>query len=75
MLLKKNYDGFFLRCLEREDAAKVVKEFHDGSVGGHFSRDTTIDKILRAGYYWMTMFKYAHAYFRKCDTCQRSSAR
>ena len=41
-------------------------------MGGHFSGDTTTHKILRSGYYWPTLFKYAHAYARKCDVCQRS---
>ena len=49
MLFRKNYGGVFLRCLECEDASKVVKELHDGPVGGHFSRDTMARKILRAG--------------------------
>ena len=30
VLFRKNYDGVFLRCLEQEDASKVVKELHDG---------------------------------------------
>ena len=51
VLFKKNYDGVFLRCLEREDANKVVIELHDGPVGGYFSGDTTAHKILRVGYY------------------------
>ena len=38
VLFRKNYDGVFLRCLEQEDAKKVVVELHDGPVGGHFSR-------------------------------------
>ena len=36
VLLRKNYDGVFLRCLEQEDASKVVKELHDGPPGGLF---------------------------------------
>ena len=75
MLFRNNYDGVFLRCLEREDANKVVAELHDGPAGGHFSRDTTTHKILRARYYWPTLFKYSHADVRKCDTCQRSGGR
>ena len=75
MLFRKNYDGVFLRCLECEDANRVVVELHDGPAGGHFSGDTTAHKILRAGYYWTTLFKYAHAHVRKCDTCQRSGGR
>ena len=64
-----------MRCLEQESTSKVVKELHDGPVGGHFSGDTTAQKILRTGYYYPTLFKDAHAYVRKCDTCQRSSGR
>ena len=61
--------------MEQEYASKVVKELHDSPDGGHFSRDTTTHKILRAGYYWSTLFKDSHAYVRKCDTCQRSGGR
>ena len=75
MLFRKNYDGVFLRCLEREDANKVVTELHNGSARGHFLGDTKTHKILRAGYYWLTLFKDAHAHVRKCDTCQRSGGR
>ena len=51
LLFRKNYDGVFLRCLDKEDASNVVKEVHDGPTGGHFSRDTTTHKILIDGYY------------------------
>ena len=51
VLFRKNYDGVFLRCLECDDATKVVIELHDGPVGGHFLEDTTTHKILRARYY------------------------
>ena len=63
--------GVFLRCLEQEDASKVVKELYDGLARGKFLGDTTTHKILRAGYYWPTLFNDAHAYVRKCETFQR----
>ena len=75
MLFRKNYDGVFLICLEQEDAKKVVAELHDGPARGHFSGDTTAHKILRAGYYWPTLFRDPHAHVRKYDTCQRSGGR
>ena len=40
-----------------------------------FLGETTSHNILRVGYYWPTLFKDAHAYVRKCDTCQRSGGR
>ena len=72
VLFRKNYGGVFLRCLEREHASKIVKELHDRPAGGHYSGDTITHKILRARCYWTTLFKYSHAYVRKCDLCQRS---
>jgi hypothetical protein len=72
VLFKINYDGVLLRCLEQEDADKVLKELHDGPVGGHFAGNTTTHKILRADYYWPTLFKDTHTYARNCNTCQIS---
>jgi hypothetical protein len=62
ILFKKNYDGVLLRCLERQDVDKVLRDKHDGPFGGHFSRDTTAHMVLRVGYYYPTLFKYSHAY-------------
>jgi hypothetical protein len=61
-----------LRCLERKDADKVLKELHDGLAGGHFAGNTTTHKVLRVNYYWLTLFKDAHAYTGNCKTCQIS---
>ena len=35
-------------------------------VGG----ETTAHKVLRAGYYWTTLFRDAHAHAQKCQICQ-----
>jgi hypothetical protein len=75
VLFHVNYDVVILRCLECEDEDKVLKELHDGPAGGHFVVDTTAHKILRAGYYWPSLFKGAHTYARNCKTCQISAGR
>ena len=75
ILFRKNYDGVLLRCLEKEDAKRVISELHDGPPGGHFSGDTTAHKILRARYYWPMLFKDTHGHVRKCDICQRCGGR
>jgi hypothetical protein len=51
----------------------VLGELHDDPIGWNFAGETTVDKILRAGYYWPTLFRDAHAYAKKCKTCQVSS--
>jgi len=64
-----------MRCLEKDDANHVLKEIHDGPAGGHYGGETTTHKILRAGYYWPTVFRDSHAYIRKCKVCQTTAGR
>jgi hypothetical protein len=64
-----------LRCLEKPDADRVLKDMHDGPTRVHFLGDTTTHKILRAGYYWPTLFKDAHAYSRRCEACRKFAGR
>jgi len=70
ILFRVNYDAVLLICLEREDADIFLKELHDGLTGRHFVQKITAHKILRARYYWPTLFKDAHTYARNCKTCQ-----
>ena len=51
VLFRINYDYVLLRCLEKSEAEKVLRELHDGPAGGHFGGDTTAHKIMHAGYY------------------------
>ena len=49
----------------------ILEACHDSAYGGHFSKQLTGQKILRAGYYWPTLFADAEAYAKKCDAYQR----
>jgi hypothetical protein len=73
ILFRQNFDGVLMRCLEKDEAEKVLLELHAGEAGGHFGGDTTAHKVLRAGYYWPTLFRDAHALCRKCTICQKAS--
>eukprot|EP00253_Pinus_taeda_P026102 PITA_26102 len=75
VLFRKNYDSVLLRCLEKQEAQRVLQELHDGPAGGHFGADTTAHKVIHDGYYWPTLFRDAHEYVRKCRNCQTSSGR
>eukprot|EP00253_Pinus_taeda_P025722 PITA_25722 len=75
ILYKENYYGIWMKCLEKDDVDHVLKEMHDGPAGGHYGGETTAHKILRAEYYWPKMFRYSHAYARKCKACQISAGR
>jgi len=75
ILFRKNYDRVFLRCLEKQDADKVLKDMHDGPTGGHFLGDTIAHKVLRNGYYLPTLFKDAHAYSRSYEAWKKAIGR
>eukprot|EP00253_Pinus_taeda_P029794 PITA_29794 len=75
ILFRKNYDYVLLRCLENTKAEKVLQELHDGPAGRHYAGDAIAYKILRARYYWPTLFKDSHSYVRKCQVCQTTTGR
>jgi hypothetical protein len=47
----KDPQGVLLRCLDPQQAQKVIFDFHSGLCGGHHFWKTTSHKVLRAGYY------------------------
>ena len=49
ILFRKKYDGVLLRCLEQEDAKKVITELHDGPTGGHFPEIQKPIRFLELG--------------------------
>ena len=48
----------------------ILEVCHDSACGGHFYGQLTCQEILRAGYFWPTLFKNSHDYVKKCDACQ-----
>ncbi|XP_062114210.1 uncharacterized protein LOC133825260 [Humulus lupulus] len=66
--------GFFvplLRCVDEEEAVKVLYEIHEGECGNHASGPSTTRKSMRQGYYWPSMERDANDFARKCDEFQR----
>ena len=37
VLFWNNYDKVLLRCLEKDDAERIITKLHDGLAGGHSS--------------------------------------
>ena len=66
----KNPNGVILRCVNQDEAKKILKELHSGYCGGHFAARTTAHKILRAGYYWPTLFSNAYQHVQSYQPCQ-----
>jgi len=47
-----------------------MKEFHAGDYGGHLYWKSTADKILRAGFYWPSLFADVKKFPVSCHKCQ-----
>jgi hypothetical protein len=70
-LFRRGTDGVLRRCVAATEVPAILEACHDIACGGHFLEQFTGQKILRAGYFWPSLFRDAHAYVRKCDVCQR----
>eukprot|EP00253_Pinus_taeda_P031448 PITA_31448 len=69
-LYRREADLVFRLCLTHEEAEKVLNDYHSGACGGHMSGYATAQKILRAGYFWPSLFKDCIIAVRKCHNCQ-----
>ena len=69
-LLIMGTDGVLRRCVTATEVPAILEACHDSVCGGHFSGQFTGQKILKAGYYWPSLFRDAHEHVRKCDACQ-----
>jgi len=66
----KYLGGVLLNCVVEDEAHQVMYDFHKGDCGGHLLWKTTTNKVLRAGYYWLTLFLYVYKTIMSCHECQ-----
>lgn len=70
VLYKRSYDMVLLRCVDKHEADMLLQEIHEGTFGTHANGYAMSKKMLRAGYYWLTMESDCIQYARKCPKCQ-----
>ena len=70
VLYKRTTDLNLLRCLDAEEAEKIMNEVHAGVCRPHMNGYVLAKKILRAGYYWLTMERDCFHFVKKCNQCQ-----
>jgi hypothetical protein len=70
VLYKINFDMVLLQCVDKNEADSLMHEIHEGSFGTHPNGHTIAKKMLRAGYYWLTMEFDCHKHAQKCHKCQ-----
>ncbi|KAK4407918.1 hypothetical protein Sango_0372800 [Sesamum angolense] len=69
-LYKRGFSQPYLKCLDPERAEYVLMEVHEGSCGNHSGGRSLIGKILRQGYFWPSIQKYAMDMVKRCQKCQ-----
>ena len=55
VLYKRGFSRPYLRCLGLEEVDYVIKKVHEGICGNHSGSRSLVHKLIRAGYYWLTM--------------------
>ncbi|XP_070039390.1 uncharacterized protein [Nicotiana tomentosiformis] len=70
VLYMRTPDLGLLRCVDAIEATKLLEEIHAGTCKPHMNGFTLAKKILRAGYFWMTMESDSIRYVQKYHRCQ-----
>jgi hypothetical protein len=60
-----------LRCLDLQEAQRIMSGFHDSLCGGNYFWRTIAYKILRDGYFWPSLFTDVYAKIRACVKCHK----
>ncbi|XP_070013296.1 uncharacterized protein [Nicotiana sylvestris] len=70
ILYRRTPDMGLLTCVEAREATKILEEVHAGTCGPHMNGFVLAKKILRPGYFWMTMEADCIQYVRRCHHFQ-----
>ena len=54
-LHRRSTDGMLLLCLNQASTDRVMREVHGGVCGIHMGGHMLAYKIMRTGYFWLTM--------------------
>jgi len=58
------------RCVDSKEAELILQEVHERTFGTHMNGHSMARKILRTGYFWMTIENDCCKHVRKCQKCQ-----
>ncbi|GJR64384.1 reverse transcriptase domain-containing protein [Tanacetum coccineum] len=64
-------DQVIRRCIYGQEAIDILTSCHNRPTGGHHGANYTAKKVFDFGFYWPTIYRYAHDLVTRCDTSQR----
>jgi hypothetical protein len=68
-MYRMGQDNKMHKCSTTSKAHIILKKLHEGVAIGHFAVDITAKKNLDVGYWWLTLFKDIHEFYRSCNNC------
>ncbi|PKI40009.1 hypothetical protein CRG98_039579 [Punica granatum] len=69
-LYRRSFNATLLRCIDKNEAQRLMEEVHKGSCGPHMNGLMLTKKIMRLGYFWSTMETDCVKHVRHCHLCQ-----
>jgi len=70
-LFRQGFSSPILKCLDEDQAAYVLVELHKGKYGVHLGARCMATRVLRAGYFWLSIKNDAHSFVEKYIECQK----
>nr|GEW09692.1 reverse transcriptase domain-containing protein [Tanacetum cinerariifolium] len=70
-LFKIYADQVIMRCVHGQEAVDILTACHNGPTGGYHGANLIAKKVFGSGFYWPTIYRYAHDFVTWCDACQR----
>ena len=69
-LYRRSLDGMLLPCIDRATTNRVMKEVHAGVCRPHIGGYILAHKIMRIGYFWLTIETNCCQFMQRCLECQ-----
>ena len=69
-LYRRATDKVLLLCLDRDSANRVIRAVHAGVYGPYMGGHMLAHKIMRTGYFWLTMEMDCCRFVQRCLECQ-----
>ena len=70
ILYCRGIDTILRHCLTCDEAETILNDCHSGACGGHLSGLATTQNILRANYFWPSIFADCIEAVKHCRSCQ-----
>ncbi|PKI78460.1 hypothetical protein CRG98_001100 [Punica granatum] len=69
-LYRSSFDATLLRCVDENEAQRLMEEVHEGNCGPHMNGLMLAKKLMRLGYFWSTIETDCVKHVRHCHLCQ-----